>query len=170
MARPEVTGRKIIGEPALARKGAASDAAKMARLRAEAPDLADLVVEGRMTLDEAIAALEERRAEQKSARKRRRLRIDPDVLASIRDPGLPIECYSRLEFCRSHRVSERFYRILRQAGLGPDEIHLGTKILISKEAAARWRAEREAASKAEAEAKAEAAETNATTTQQEATA
>jgi hypothetical protein len=82
----------------------------------------------------------------------RRLRIDPEVLASIRDPDLPVDCYTVLEFCRSHRLSERFYRILRQAGLGPDEIRLGNKILISKEAAARWRDARTAASKTEAEA------------------
>jgi hypothetical protein len=152
MARPEVTGCKIIRGTSLDKAPALSDAAKMARLRAEAPDLADLVVEGRMSLGEAIAALEERREAQKSARKRR-LRIDPDVLASIRDPGLPVDCYSVLEFCRSHRLSERFYRMLRQAGLGPDEIRLGgNKILITKEAAQRWRDARTAASKAEAAA------------------
>ena len=47
-------------------------------------------------------------------------------------------------------MSERFYRQLRQDGLGPDEIRLGNKVLITKESAAKWREERTAASKAEA--------------------
>jgi hypothetical protein len=78
-------------------------------------------------------------------------RAHPDVLWSIRDPSLPIDCYSVREFCRSHRISERYYRDLRAEGKGPDEIRLGpTKILIPKEAAARWREQREQETKATA--------------------
>jgi ParB-like chromosome segregation protein Spo0J len=54
---------------ARARKGAASSMeAQMSRLRAEAPDLADLVTEERMTLREALAALDERIAEERRQR------------------------------------------------------------------------------------------------------
>jgi hypothetical protein len=41
---------------------------------------------------------------------------------------------------------------LREQGLGPQEIQLGRRRLISLEAAARWRAEREAATAAAGEA------------------
>jgi hypothetical protein len=81
---------------------------------------------------------------------KRRPRVDPEVLVSLRDPDLPVDCYSVREFCRSHRLSERYYRELRALGLGPDELRLGHKILISRESAQRWREERTAASKAEA--------------------
>ena len=48
-------------ETALARKAAAeSEDAKMAELREEAPDLSELVVEGRMALSDALAALHDR--------------------------------------------------------------------------------------------------------------
>jgi hypothetical protein len=49
-------------------------------------------------------------------------------------------------FCKLHAISERFYFKLKADGRGPDEIQLGHRVLISREAAARWRAEREAKS------------------------
>jgi hypothetical protein len=51
--------------------------------------------------------------------------------------------FSIKEFCRLHAISERFYFKLKADGRGPDEITLGHRVLISREAAARWRAERE---------------------------
>jgi hypothetical protein len=52
--------------------------------------------------------------------------------------------FSIRDFCRLHGISERFYFRLKIDGRGPDEIKLGHRVLISREAAARWRAEREA--------------------------
>jgi hypothetical protein len=52
------------------------------------------------------------------------------------------------EFCSRHKISVAFYYKLRQQGLGPTEMRLGSKVLISKEAAAKWRRDREAATAA----------------------
>jgi hypothetical protein len=54
--------------------------------------------------------------------------------------------YSIRAFCHAHHISESFYFKLKTLGLGPREIRIGSRVLISQEAAARWRAEREAAS------------------------
>jgi hypothetical protein len=52
------------------------------------------------------------------------------------------------EFCRRHRFSLSFYYKLKAQGLTPDELRLGTRVLITREAQRRWRREREAASPA----------------------
>ena len=49
-------------------------------------------------------------------------------------------------FCARHDISRATYYNLRQAGLGPREMRIGTRVLITVEAAAAWRREREAAS------------------------
>jgi hypothetical protein len=56
----------------------------------------------------------------------------------------PLDTYSIAQFCARHGISERFYFKLKAAGRGPAEMQLGNRVLISREAAARWRAEREA--------------------------
>jgi hypothetical protein len=57
----------------------------------------------------------------------------------------PTAVYSRASFCKAHGLSESFYHKLKNEGLGPDELRLGSKVLITHEAAARWRAARERA-------------------------
>lgn len=57
----DMTLDKAIKEVEASRKAIDSAEAQAARLRSESPDLADLVVDGRMTLLEAIAALDERK-------------------------------------------------------------------------------------------------------------
>jgi len=52
--------------------------------------------------------------------------------------------YSIRTFCRLHGISERHYFRLKREGSSPAEMKLGNRVLISREAAARWRAEREA--------------------------
>ena len=49
------------------------------------------------------------------------------------------------EFCVPHRISAAFYYALKKAGLGPREMVLGRRRIISNEAAADWRRERTAA-------------------------
>jgi predicted DNA-binding transcriptional regulator AlpA len=51
------------------------------------------------------------------------------------------------EFCKAHGISEgMFYKMKKQnRGLTPREMKIGTRTLITFEAAAKWRAEREAA-------------------------
>jgi len=54
------------------------------------------------------------------------------------------------QFCEAHGISEgMFYKMKKQnRGLTPREMKIGTRTLITFEAAAKWRAEREAASTA----------------------
>jgi hypothetical protein len=55
------------------------------------------------------------------------------------------------EFCRLHGISEdQFYKMQREEW-GPTVMHVGSRTLISREAAERWRREREAAAKEAAE-------------------
>jgi hypothetical protein len=46
------------------------------------------------------------------------------------------------EFCDLHGISEGFYFELKKQGLGPREMHLGARRIISIEEAAKWRAAR----------------------------
>ena len=49
------------------------------------------------------------------------------------------------EFCRAHRNSKSMYFKMSNLGLGPREMAVGSRRLISQEAAAEWRKAREAA-------------------------
>jgi hypothetical protein len=55
----------------------------------------------------------------------------------------PPATYSIKTFCQTHNVSESQYFILRKAGLGPAEMKIGRRRIISVESAADWRRERE---------------------------
>jgi predicted DNA-binding transcriptional regulator AlpA len=60
------------------------------------------------------------------------------------------DAYSLAEFCRRHGISlQLFYKLIQQ-GQAPATFRVGTRVLVSKEAAARWRAEREAVTAADA--------------------
>jgi hypothetical protein len=65
---------------------------------------------------------------------------------------VPRGAYNIKQFCQAHSIGVRFYFKLKRMGLGPDETQLGKRVLITVEAAARWRAAREAATKHFAEA------------------
>jgi hypothetical protein len=52
------------------------------------------------------------------------------------------------EFCTAHRISQTTYFDLKLRGLGPSEMELGRRRVISFEAAARWRKAREAVAEA----------------------
>jgi hypothetical protein len=62
--------------------------------------------------------------------------------APIRGPPIERAAYSIDEFAAAHGLSAAMYFKLRSQGLGPEEMHVGRRRLISFEAAARWRAER----------------------------
>jgi len=87
---------------------------------------------------------------------RRRARSDahqgfpPQAGAPPAAYGGEADAYSIAEFCHRHRISLQLYYKLRQKGLTPAEFHVGSRVLISRESAARWRAEREAAARATA--------------------
>jgi predicted DNA-binding transcriptional regulator AlpA len=58
--------------------------------------------------------------------------------------------YDIIEFCHLHSISRSaFYNSLKN-GTGPRIMRLGSRVLISKEAAAEWRREREQASEQQA--------------------
>ena len=54
------------------------------------------------------------------------------------------------EFAQLHSLSRSHFFNMRAAGVGPSEMRCGSKVLISREAAARWRIEREAQDEAAA--------------------
>lgn len=61
------------------------------------------------------------------------------------------DAYSLAEFCRRHGISlQLFYKLIQQ-GTAPAIFRVGTRVLVSKEAAAEWRRARERATAAEAE-------------------
>jgi hypothetical protein len=62
-------------------------------------------------------------------------------------PGEELLAFSIAEFCKRHQLSESFYYKLKKARLAPTEMTVGRRVLISHEAAARWRAECEAAAR-----------------------
>lgn len=59
--------------------------------------------------------------------------------------GPPL-AFSIKQFCDLHDLSVSQYYVLRKQGLAPREMALGARRVISIEEAARWRAERTAAS------------------------
>jgi|SoiMethySBSTD1v2_1073268.scaffolds.fasta_scaffold3660076_1 hypothetical protein len=61
-------------------------------------------------------------------------------------PAAPeTQAYSIDAFCRGHHISRAMLYALWAQGTGPAYFRAGTKRLIGKEAAQRWRHEREAA-------------------------
>jgi hypothetical protein len=57
---------------------------------------------------------------------------------------ITLECFTREEFCAAHHIGRTTYHELRKSGKGPVEMRIGSKILISRESAAAWRAARDA--------------------------
>lgn len=47
------------------------------------------------------------------------------------------------EFCRRNSISSQMYYKLKPLGLMPKTFRVGVRVLISKEAAAKWRRDRE---------------------------
>jgi hypothetical protein len=57
------------------------------------------------------------------------------------------DAYSVDEFCARHRISPQLFYKLKPQGLMPATFNVGTRVLISREAAAAWRRERENATR-----------------------
>jgi len=53
--------------------------------------------------------------------------------------------YTITDFCRAHSISRSFFFKLQSNGEAPRVMRAGRRIMISREAAAEWRREREAA-------------------------
>jgi hypothetical protein len=54
-----------------------------------------------------------------------------------------VDAFSIASFCKRHGISESFFHKLRVKGLGPVTMKVGSRTLISAEAAAEWRRARE---------------------------
>lgn len=87
------------------------------------------------------------RTKRSIATKRKKRRRHRQAQAPPDNP----DAYTIGEFCRRHMISRPTYNRWRSQGLGPREIKFAQKVLITKEAAADWRREREAASQIAAE-------------------
>jgi hypothetical protein len=62
-------------------------------------------------------------------------------------PQTPRLALSIPEFCDAHGISEGFYFKLKKQGKGPREMKVGARTLITLESAAKWRRERENATR-----------------------
>ena len=72
---------------------------------------------------------------------------EPQWSASATKPPIrgPPLAMSIREFCTAHRISEDMFYKMRREKWGPTVMHVGSRTLISHEAAERWRREREGA-------------------------
>jgi len=75
------------------------------------------------------------------------------VRPAVRQPG---EVHSIKGFCRNNGISVTSYFKLKQQGLHPREMKVGKRIVITPEAEAEWRHEREAEAETEWRRKREA--------------
>lgn len=69
-----------------------------------------------------------------------------------RKPATPHLAMTVPEFCEAFRISVPFFYKLRRDGLGPREMKLGARTLISQTAANEWITEREGGPKNEPKA------------------
>jgi hypothetical protein len=63
-----------------------------------------------------------------------------------------LDAYSIAQFCARHGLSVQSFYKFKDQGLMPDTFRVGTRVLISREAAKRWRRACEAREKAAATA------------------
>ena len=64
-----------------------------------------------------------------------------------RNCGPPSLAFTIQEFCDAHRISRAHFYNLKRRGLSPLETDVGGVIIITAEAAARWRKQRERAAR-----------------------
>jgi hypothetical protein len=74
----------------------------------------------------------------------------------------PGDAHTRASFCASNAISESKYFALKRDGKAPREIELDGRIIITPEAEADWRREREAETAAKRKAEAAKAQAEAT--------
>jgi hypothetical protein len=58
---------------------------------------------------------------------------------------LPFLAFTIAEFCKANSFSPAMYWKLKSQGLGPVEMKIGRRVLISMEAASNWQRQRETA-------------------------
>jgi hypothetical protein len=92
---------------------------------------------GRKVEETTVESTKKGKGKSKSTRKRHPL-----------PPRRQGDAYTIPEFCATNRISESMYHKLKSLGLGPREMDVGRRRIITPEANAEWQAarEREAAS------------------------
>ena len=60
------------------------------------------------------------------------------------DADADADAYSIAAFCKRHGISESFFFKLKSQGLGPRVMRIGSRVLITREAASEWRQQRDA--------------------------
>jgi hypothetical protein len=75
-----------------------------------------------------------------------KLSASSNVGTKLPPPPMPRLALSITDFCQAHGISEAFFYKLKKGGEGPRMMKVGTRTLITFEAASDWRREREAAS------------------------
>jgi hypothetical protein len=60
--------------------------------------------------------------------------------ATATNPATEPDAYTVPEFCERHRISVALFYKLRAQGKGPEVAHAGARRIVTREAAARWRA------------------------------
>lgn len=83
----------------------------------------------------------------------------PPPLALTKTPPKPrgppleeldaLDAFSVIQFCAKHGLSRGSFYNMRRKGIGPKELHILGRVLITRESAARWRYEREQITAAE---------------------
>jgi hypothetical protein len=137
MARPEVTGKRIGTTPVKPKRSAGPATADPDAI--EPSDDADEAPRPVSPAQRARAPPPPKAAPESEVKKK-----TPRVKL-VRVLETPL-AFSVEEFCKAHGISIGFFYTLLKEGRAPEIMKLGTRTLISHEAAARWRAERTAAS------------------------
>ena len=76
----------------------------------------------------------------------------PEITArkiALLDIADDADAFTVNEFCARHRISVQLFYKLKPQGLMPVTFRLGTRVLISREAAAAWRRARETEAQAD---------------------
>jgi hypothetical protein len=141
MARPEITGRKINSKTERETDELIPGPSEEDEPLEVEPDQAEA--------DEQVASGRARPRPEVAARKIGAKSATPDANRARGPPKTDeVDAFSVAEFCRRHGISPQlFYKFKDQM---PVTFRVGTRVLISKEAAAAWRRGRETASSATA--------------------
>ncbi|TWB63043.1 hypothetical protein FBZ94_103743 [Bradyrhizobium sacchari] len=71
----------------------------------------------------------------------------PEITGRKTQSTVTLMAYSIEQFCQAHGISIDLYFKMQRQGLGPATMKVGSRTLISVEAAAAWRRERESDAK-----------------------
>jgi len=68
---------------------------------------------------------------------------NPTEAPAESEPAIPVAGYTQAEFCAARKFSRALYFKMKKRGLGPREMKVGKRRIITPQAAADWDRERE---------------------------